>query len=119
MTASSPSPPAPAPIPVVVAGALGRMGAEVIRAVVAAPDCALVGAIDTTPGQEGQDVGLALGMGELEVATQRRFRGHPLPGRPGRASGRARRRGGAGGLHPPQRGLRALPGPPSPTASIR
>ncbi len=75
MTASSPSPPAPAPIPVVVAGALGRMGAEVIRAVVAAPDCALVGAIDTTPGQEGQDVGLALGMGELEVALSADFEG--------------------------------------------
>ena len=35
-------------IPVVVAGALGRMGAEVIRAVAAAPDCTLVGAIDNT-----------------------------------------------------------------------
>ena len=28
-----------APIPVVVAGALGRMGAEVIKAVVGAQDC--------------------------------------------------------------------------------
>ena len=28
-----------APIPVVVAGALGRMGAEVIKAVVGAEDC--------------------------------------------------------------------------------
>ena len=32
MTATSPSPAEPAPIPVVVAGALGRMGAEVISA---------------------------------------------------------------------------------------
>ncbi len=56
------------PISVVVAGALGRMGAEVIRAVVAADDCRLVGAVDTTPGREGDDVGLALGLGELEVA---------------------------------------------------
>jgi 4-hydroxy-tetrahydrodipicolinate reductase len=55
-------------IPVVVAGALGRMGAEVVRSVVAAPDCTLVGAVDTTPGREGEDVGLALGLGELEVA---------------------------------------------------
>jgi 4-hydroxy-tetrahydrodipicolinate reductase len=56
------------PIPVVVAGALGRMGAEVVKAVQAAPDCALVGAIDTTEGREGEDVGLALGLAELEVA---------------------------------------------------
>ena len=60
--------PAGNPISVVVAGALGRMGAEVIRAVVAADDCRLVGAVDTTPGREGDDVGLALGLGELEVA---------------------------------------------------
>ncbi len=75
MTATSPSPASPAPIPVVVAGALGRMGAEVIKAVVAAPDCALVGAIDTTPGREGEDVGLALGLGELEVALSADFEG--------------------------------------------
>jgi 4-hydroxy-tetrahydrodipicolinate reductase len=65
----------PAPIPVVVAGALGRMGAEVIKAVVAAPDCTLAGAIDTTPGHEGEDVGLALGLGELEVALSADFEG--------------------------------------------
>ena len=52
-----------APIPVVVAGALGRMGAEVIKAVVGAEDCSLVGAIDNTPGKEGADVGLELGLG--------------------------------------------------------
>ncbi len=75
MTVTSPSPAAPAPIPVVVAGALGRMGAEVIKAVVAAPDCSLVGAIDTTPGHEGEDVGLALGLGELEVALSADFEG--------------------------------------------
>jgi 4-hydroxy-tetrahydrodipicolinate reductase len=68
MTASPAAPGSTAPVPVVVAGALGRMGAEVVRAVVAAPDCALVGAIDTTPGREGEDVGDALGLGELEVA---------------------------------------------------
>ena len=43
----------PALIPVVVAGALGRMGAEVVKAVLAAPDTTLVGAIDTTAGTEG------------------------------------------------------------------
>ncbi|MEB3362212.1 MAG: 4-hydroxy-tetrahydrodipicolinate reductase [Synechococcaceae cyanobacterium] len=56
------------PVPVVVAGVLGRMGAEVVKAVRDAPDCTLVGAIDTSPGREGEDVGLALGLGELEVA---------------------------------------------------
>ncbi len=91
MTASSPSPPAPAPIPLVVAGALGRMGAEVIRAVVAAPDCSLVGAIDTTPGQEGQDVGLALGLGELEVALSADFEGTLCQ------AGQATRQAGPGG----------------------
>ncbi|MFN9545759.1 MAG: 4-hydroxy-tetrahydrodipicolinate reductase [Cyanobacteriota bacterium] len=66
--------PAP-PIPVVVAGALGRMGAEVVKAVVHAPDCTLVGAIDTTPGSEGRDLGEALGLGGLEVAISADFEG--------------------------------------------
>jgi 4-hydroxy-tetrahydrodipicolinate reductase len=60
---------------VVVAGALGRMGAEVVKTVVQAPDCSLVGAIDTTPGKEGADVGLELGLGELEVAISSDFEG--------------------------------------------
>ena len=63
------------PIPVVVAGVLGRMGAEVVKAVVGAPDCELVGAIDTTAGKEGADVGLELGLGELEVAVTADFEG--------------------------------------------
>ena len=63
------------PIPVVVAGALGRMGAEVIRAVLNAEDCLLVGAIDNTPGKEGVDVGLELGISELEVAVTADFEG--------------------------------------------
>ena len=53
-------------IPVVVAGALGRMGAEVIKAVHLASDCELVGAVDTTPGKEGVEVGEELGIGVLE-----------------------------------------------------
>ncbi len=91
MTATSPSPAEPAPIPVVVAGALGRMGAEVIKAVVAAPDCTLVGAIDTTPGREGEDVGLALGLGELEVAISADFEGSLCQ------AGQAVRQSGPGG----------------------
>ena len=64
-----------AQIPVVVAGALGRMGAEVIRAVIGSEDCSLVGAVDNTPGKEGADVGLELGLGELEVAVTADFEG--------------------------------------------
>ncbi len=59
----------------VVAGALGRMGAEVVKAVHQAADCDLVGAIDTTAGKEGADVGLELGLGELEVAITADFEG--------------------------------------------
>jgi 4-hydroxy-tetrahydrodipicolinate reductase len=44
------------------------MGAEVVRAVRDAADCTLVAAIDTSPGREGEDVGVALGLGDLEVA---------------------------------------------------
>jgi len=72
MTTSNPSSSA---IAVVVAGALGRMGAEVVKAITAAPDCRLVGAIDNTPGKEGQDVGLELGLGELELAVTADFEG--------------------------------------------
>ncbi|MFM8260599.1 MAG: 4-hydroxy-tetrahydrodipicolinate reductase, partial [Vulcanococcus sp.] len=78
MTTSSATASAPAharPIAVVVAGALGRMGAEVVKAVTTAADCRLVGAIDTTPGKEGVDVGLELGLGELEVAITADFEG--------------------------------------------
>lgn len=78
-TPDVPAQPAAAPashaIPVVVAGALGRMGAEVVKAVLAAPDTELVGAIDTTPGKEGADLGLELGLGELEVALTADFEG--------------------------------------------
>ncbi|MFZ4565222.1 MAG: 4-hydroxy-tetrahydrodipicolinate reductase [Prochlorococcaceae cyanobacterium] len=55
-------------IPVVVAGALGRMGAEVVRAIHGASDCRLVGAVDTTPGCTGDDVGERLGLPPLDVA---------------------------------------------------
>ena len=51
------------------------MGAEVINAVVNAEDCHLVGAIDNTPGKEGADVGLELGLKELEVAVTADFEG--------------------------------------------
>ncbi len=88
--APAPVPASGAPIPVVVAGALGRMGAEVVRAVLAAPDCALVAAIDTTSGKEGADLGLELGLGELELAITSDFEGALC-----QASQAARQGGGA------------------------
>jgi 4-hydroxy-tetrahydrodipicolinate reductase len=55
------------PIPVVVNGAAGKMGREVIKAVAAAPDLLLVGAVDRNPAYRGQDVGEVAGCGPLEV----------------------------------------------------
>ena len=55
------------PIPVIVNGAVGKMGREVIKAVAAAEDMTLVGAIDLNPDLEGQDIGEAIGIGALEV----------------------------------------------------
>ena len=43
-------------IPVLVAGALGKMGSEVVRAVCESSDCELVGAIDNSPQKEGIDI---------------------------------------------------------------
>ena len=54
-------------IPILVAGALGRMGSEVIKAINSTKDCHLVGAIDTDKDNEGQDVGSLLGLGTLDV----------------------------------------------------
>ena len=54
-------------IPVVVNGAAGKMGREVVKAIAAAPDITLMGAIDLNPQLQGQDVGLVAGCGELEV----------------------------------------------------
>lgn len=55
------------PIPVVVNGAAGKMGREVIKAIAAAPDLKLVGAIDTNPALQGQDAGEVAACGPLEV----------------------------------------------------
>ena len=54
-------------IPVVVNGACGKMGREVIKAVTAAEDMTLVGAISRTPALQGQDVGEIAGCGPVEV----------------------------------------------------
>ncbi len=63
------------PVPVAVAGALGRMGAEVVKAVVASPDCELVAAIETNPGKEGIDVGTELGIGSQDIFITSDFEG--------------------------------------------
>jgi 4-hydroxy-tetrahydrodipicolinate reductase len=52
-------------IPVVVTGAAGRMGREVVRAVMAAEDMQLAGAVD--PVAEGQDVGEIAGVGKAGI----------------------------------------------------
>ncbi len=54
-------------IPVIVAGALGRMGTEVVRAIYASDDCQLVGAIDTNPDKAGEDIGTAIGIGPIDI----------------------------------------------------
>ncbi len=54
-------------IPVLVAGALGRMGSEVIKAINSSNDFELVGAIDNLKEKEGQDIGTLIGLGQLDV----------------------------------------------------
>ncbi len=54
-------------IPVLVAGALGKMGSEVIKAVFSSEDCELVGAIDNSPDFQGEDIGKALGLKNMNV----------------------------------------------------
>lgn len=55
-------------IRVAVAGAAGRMGSEVVRAVTADAGCELVGALDVS--RVGEDVGVVAGIGPLGVAVQ-------------------------------------------------
>ena len=56
-------------IPVIVNGAAGKMGREVVKAVVGASDMTLFGAVDVKPGPGGvgQDVGEIVGIGPVEV----------------------------------------------------
>lgn len=54
-------------IPVVVNGALGKMGRAIVKAVSAADDMTLVGAIDRNPQFIGQDIGEVIGLGPLEI----------------------------------------------------
>ncbi|MGB4009044.1 MAG: 4-hydroxy-tetrahydrodipicolinate reductase, partial [Bacillota bacterium] len=53
-------------IKVVIAGAAGRMGREVVRAICRAEDMELVGAVDVV--MAGQDAGTAAGIGEVGIA---------------------------------------------------
>jgi len=63
------------PIPVVVAGALGRMGVEVINAIHSSNDCNLVGAIEADTNKEGKDVGEILGLKSIGIAITSDFEG--------------------------------------------
>jgi len=54
-------------IPVVVNGACGKMGREVIKAVAAAEDMTLVGAVDKNPDVQGEDIGEIAGCGPVEI----------------------------------------------------
>ncbi len=62
-------------IPVLVAGALGRMGAEVVKAVSLSSKLEIVGAIETSSDKEGVDVGEELGLGPLNVPITSDFEG--------------------------------------------
>ena len=63
------------PIPVLVAGALGRMGSEVIKAINSSNDYQLVGAIDNQKEKEGQDIGSLIGLGPINVFLSSDFEG--------------------------------------------
>ena len=63
------------PISVIVAGALGKMGSQVVNSVVKSDYCELVGAIDTTPGKEGVDIGIELGLNDIELPITSDFEG--------------------------------------------
>lgn len=52
-------------IPVIVAGATGKMGRATIKAIAQAPDMTLIGATGRT--HIGEDIGLVVGCGELEI----------------------------------------------------
>jgi 4-hydroxy-tetrahydrodipicolinate reductase len=54
-------------IPVLVNGAAGKMGREVVKAVAAAEDMTLMGAVDRSPEYQGIDAGELAGCGALEV----------------------------------------------------
>jgi len=56
-----------APIPVIVNGATGKMGREAIKAIAAAEDLQLIGALARNPERLGQDIGEVVGCGALEV----------------------------------------------------
>ncbi len=62
-------------IPVIVAGALGRMGSEVIKAINSSKDCKLIGAIENRKELEGQDIGSLIGLGPLDVLLSSDFEG--------------------------------------------
>lgn len=55
------------PIPVVINGATGKMGREAVKAIAAAEDMKLIGALARNPETLGQDAGEVAGCGAVEV----------------------------------------------------
>ncbi len=53
-------------IKIIIVGAVGKMGQEVVRAVFAESDLAVVGAVDKS--RVGEDIGLVVGKGNIGVA---------------------------------------------------
>ena len=62
-------------IPVIIAGALGKMGRMVAQTVLNSDDCELVGAVDTNKEKEGNDIGLEIGLGDIQVPITSDFEG--------------------------------------------
>ncbi len=54
-------------IPVLVSGALGKMGSEVVKTINKSKDCELVGAIDNCIEKQGEDIGLSLGLKQMNI----------------------------------------------------
>lgn len=57
----------PVQIPVVINGATGKMGREVVKAIAAAPDLRLIGALGRNLDNLGKDAGELAGCGPIEV----------------------------------------------------
>ena len=60
-------------IPVLVSGALGRMGREVISAVLDSPDCELVAAIDFNKNNNGKNISDILKLKKCNVIVSNDF----------------------------------------------
>ncbi|KGG12410.1 MULTISPECIES: 4-hydroxy-tetrahydrodipicolinate reductase [Prochlorococcus] len=62
-------------IPILVAGALGKMGSEVVKTISVSEDFSLIAAIDLNRDKEGQDIGDVLKIGKLDIHLNSDFEG--------------------------------------------